>query len=245
MDSQTYGHPGKIFLIGCNITKRWQIRSVAQGEYQKRAGDKNEGISRYNNMTTTKDEKVIKRQMKVLLTTVDRYVSFISRSCKLEGNNYESSGGIRHYGFIPSDTKRILDTLSRLYFHMDSQGHKFLDIGCGIGNVVLLANLVGFDACGLEYNEEIYNVGKDLIGRDRILRGDMNAFTEYDKYDVLYYYEPICEIKAMLEFAAKLAEMMKRGAYVIPNGVARPFRKSNKFKEVILSEYHHTIFKKK
>lgn len=194
----------------------------------------------------TKNEAVIKRQMGALLSTVEKYVWFIGQSHKLEGSNYKSKGGTRHYGFIPSNTERVLDTLSRLHFHMDSgRSYKFLDIGCGIGNIVLLANFVGFDAYGLEYNEKIYNVGKNLIGEHRILRGDMTKFTEYDKYDVLYYYEPIYEVKVMIEFAKKLAKMMKRGAYVIPNGVDTPFRKSNEFKEIVLCEYNHAIFKKK
>lgn len=161
--------------------------------------------------------------IKTLERSISRYISSISESHGLS-NDYKSTKGIHHYGFVPMDTMAIVETLIRLHYHMtESQHskyklygkHKFLDIGCGIGNIVLLALIVGFDAHGLEYNKKIYEVAKGLIGKHRVFKGDMLDSKRYGEYDVLYYYVPIANCKVMDRFAGKLARAMKRGAYVV------------------------------
>jgi len=123
--------------------------------------------------------------------------------------------------------------------------YSFLDIGCGIGNIVLLARKVGFDAYGLEYNEKIYDIAKRFLGESRIFKGDMTSFRDYDKYDVLYYYIPIEDGNVMESFAAKLAKAVKPGAYIIPNGCSGVFHYSKEFDKLNLAEGSYSIYRKK
>jgi 2-polyprenyl-3-methyl-5-hydroxy-6-metoxy-1,4-benzoquinol methylase len=192
-----------------------------------------------------------KRQIEILSATVDRYISLLIRGDDGSASicdSYQSIEGTRHFGFIPSHTQRILDTLYRLSLYVGSKyrrQYRFLDIGCGIGNIVLLASMVGFNAYGLEYNEKIYSMAKRMMGPHRIFKGDMNKFTEYNQYDILYYYQPICQNKTMLEFAKKLAKVMKCGAYVIPNGTDIPFTESNRFEKIELCQHScHSVFRR-
>lgn len=164
------------------------------------------------------------RLVDILSSSIRRYISFISDSHRI-AYGYKSTKGIMHYGFVPMNTESILETLFRLYHYMEScRGlHKFLDIGCGIGNIVLLAQKVGFDAYGLEYNKKIYDIAKGLMGRNHIFRGNMTDFGKYNEYDVLYYYVPMVNGKAMEEFVKKLIKTVKPGAYVIPCGSSWTF----------------------
>lgn len=186
----------------------------------------------------------------VLSGTISHYVSFISKSNNI-GGYYKSTRGTNHYGFIPSSPTSIGETLLRLRHHVDGGWgrHKFLDIGCGIGNIVLLANILGFDAYGLEYKKEIYDIAKSLAGKNNIFKGNMATFEKYSEYDVLYYYEPMCDGRAMEKFAIKLAKAMKVGAYVIPNGHARTFSGSKEFKLIKLmtqndGRFCHPVYRK-
>lgn len=180
-----------------------------------------------------RQEEMNNRLVDILSESVRRYISFISSSHKI-GDGYKSRKGIEHYGFIPTNTILILETLFRLYCHMEScpGEHKFLDIGCGIGNIVLLAYEIGFNAYGLEYNKKIYDIAKDLVNEDRIFKGDMTNFKKYGEYDVLYYYAPIYDRKIMNEFVEKLVKAVKPGAYVIPHEQDPAFRIPKKFETV-------------
>jgi len=184
----------------------------------------------------------------VLSEAVRSYIRFISHSYKIE-NHYKSRAGVNHFGFVPADTISISYTLFRLYHQMESERgkHKFLDIGCGIGNIVLLAHEIGFDAYGLEYNRKIYNVAKGIIGKDRIFLGDMTSFRGYGEYDVLYYYQPMVNFDAMNKFAERLIKAVKPGAYVIPRIGDWVIGRSKEFKSVTLrpGKSHGSIYKKK
>lgn len=196
-------------------------------------------------------DKMSEHIVSILSETIRGYISFISDSYKIR-DGYESTKGTKHYGFIPSRTMSILEALYVLYIHMDggyrhyNNRYSFLDIGCGIGNVVLLAEKVGFDAYGLEYNNKIYNVAKKFIDKYHIFKGDMTNFRNYDKYDVLYCYSPINDGKVMTKFTAKLAKAVKPGAYVILNGYSYIFGSSKEFELVKLkSNSYYPIYRKK
>lgn len=183
-----------------------------------------------------------------LSEVVRSYIRFISSSYKI-GDCYKSRAGISHYGFVPADTMSISYTLLRLYHRMESEKgkHKFLDIGCGIGNIVLLAHEIGFDAYGLEYDEKIYDIAKGIVGKDHIFLGDMTSFRRYGEYDVLYYYQPMVNLDAMDKFGKRLVRVVKPGAYVIPRIGDWAISKSKEFKSVKLfpGKNNGPIYRKK
>jgi len=97
---------------------------------------------------------------------------------------------------------------------------KFLDCGCGIGNIVMLAALMGFDATGIEFSQKIFNVAEILreaggYPRWSIIKGNILKYKDYSKYDVIYYYCPLVDNGLEEEFENRLADMMRVGAIVI------------------------------
>lgn len=195
------------------------------------------------NKMRSRESEMDHRLVGILSESIRNYISFISRFHKLSGG-YKSTKGIDHYGFIPANTKEVSKTLIGLYNHVRGDGYnmgecKFLDIGCGIGNIVLLACHIGFNAYGLEYNKEIYNIARSLIvGSARIFKGNMSTFKKYGEYDVLYYYVPIADGREMEKFAKKLTKAMKVGAYVIPRGHAITFDRPKEFERIKLGPKH-------
>lgn len=194
-------------------------------------------------MENTQESKIY-----LLKKLVIDYVSFIAKRYDLNDETYSSktkaSDGSfpKHFGFIPTSLHyNIIDTLLLLYNHIKHTAHGekhpiyFLDIGCGIGNIVKIADFIGFWAYGLEYNTKIYNVAKKLIGKHNAIKGDMLTFKNYHKYDVLYYYQPMPDYNLMQDFAIKLAKKMKVGTYVIPNG-DNSFGKMKSFQSIHLGE---------
>ena len=74
--------------------------------------------------------------------------------------------------------------------HSLNPGANFLDIGSGLGNVVMLANALGYKAKGIEINEDLkrYNSGLDIIW------GNVFSNTSIFKgIDVIYMYRPLVD----------------------------------------------------
>jgi len=96
----------------------------------------------------------------------------------------------------------------------------------------LLADTIGYKASGLEYDSKICKVARKLVYTSTTMKGDMRTFRNYNKYDVLYYYQPMMGTETMTKFSAKLAKAMKPGAYIMCYGTAFGFRHSSEFKNI-------------
>lgn len=129
-----------------------------------------------------------------------------------------------HYTYIARITEDILSMLIPIRQHFDRMRKapsriKFLDCGCGIGNVVLLARGLGFDAYGIEYDKETLAYGKNLfkkLGQDpaRLFQGDLLEFDGFDEYDVLYLYCPMVDSRKQRIFQDRLLIGAKVGALI-------------------------------
>jgi 2-polyprenyl-3-methyl-5-hydroxy-6-metoxy-1,4-benzoquinol methylase len=169
-----------------------------------------------------------------------RCTVFISKVCELNSGDYKLRKGTTCFGNIPYSYIEILakelEIIQRRLYKKLRRKPKFLDIGCGIGNLVMLASFLDYEAAGLEYNLKTYRVAKKLcnitLPDSKIIKGDMRTFKHYSEYDVLYCYQPIADYKKMDEFTIKLAEEMKSGAYVICVGTGHGFVHSKKFKSI-------------
>jgi SAM-dependent methyltransferase len=79
----------------------------------------------------------------------------------------------------------------RLIQRMCGAGLRFLDVGCGAGNKVWIAQALGFEAYGLEINPKYAEIAGECVGTNRILCHDGISFPDYDDYDVIYFYNPM------------------------------------------------------
>ena len=67
----------------------------------------------------------------------------------------------RWHSFVPGDYARILDAL--LPFR--APGRTFLELGSATGVIAIMADLLGFDACGIELDESLVRLADALAER--------------------------------------------------------------------------------
>ena len=102
---------------------------------------------------------------------------------------------------------------------------KFLDVGCGVGQKVFIAHLLGFDAYGLELREELLKEArsitldlymyKDHGLDDYFMQGDALKFKNFGASDVIYFYCPLFEDKLETRLEKNIAKQAKKGTIVI------------------------------
>jgi len=169
------------------------------------------------------------------------------------------------YPFIPITTGRIFRTFYKLreflnkragkttYIHeplasiYDDKKVRFLDAGCGIGNVLFMANHFGLanQFIGLEYFEKTAEAAEMFLGLKNpntwsrcgyeIRRRDILTYRHYKQYDFIYYFHPFSDNKKEGEFERRIEDQMKVGAILIAmmKGDHR-IRKDDRFKQIPL-----------
>lgn len=157
-----------------------------------------------------------------------------------------------HHPFIPTHNPvKTLNYLRRARDYIRKRDGirytaNFLDCGCGIGNIMLLAHAVGFDNVGgVEYDDKTCKFAKQLLGRrGKVFKEDLIEFKNYAYYNVIYYFEPMhCEQKRAI-FMKKLVNDTKVGTILITNGNSAVFRDSRKFKMVNPGQYGIPMYEK-
>lgn len=113
-------------------------------------------------------------------TNARLYLQFLIKNKALF--NYER--GLNFWSNIPIQSTEI-NQLYKYYF----KGAKFLDLGCGIGNVLFYAQNIGYDVTGVEFNAdyEIYLKPYKYIIQD--IRNIQPNFLK--QFDVIYTYKPL------------------------------------------------------
>jgi hypothetical protein len=81
----------------------------------------------------------------------------------------EARGGTFHH-LIPADAEGAYQQLGQLR----DRHHTFLELGSGMGVITILADLLGFEAHGIEIEEGLVDLSRDLAER----HGSSASFTE-------------------------------------------------------------------
>jgi SAM-dependent methyltransferase len=104
---------------------------------------------------------------------------------------------------------------------------KFLDVGCGLGQKVYLATIMGMDAEGLDFMAEYVKKAKELIDfyseleywsahhKDLIFRANALTFKRYAQYDMIYFYRPIAEQNGQMKLEKRILKTAKVGAVAV------------------------------
>ena len=93
---------------------------------------------------------------------------FISMS-KKNGLRTETDRTVsdKSYPFIPHTFLDIYYVLERVekYFYKKNLGHPptFLDAGCGVGNIMLIADAIGFEVSGIDLNPDLIEMAHHLL----------------------------------------------------------------------------------
>lgn len=91
-----------------------------------------------------------------------------------------------------------------------ASGARFLDVGCGLGGKVSIAQSLGFDAYGLEINRKYAEIAAECLGTTRVFHQDGVAFPDYGRFDVIYFYNPMPSD----ELETAILTNAKRGALI-------------------------------
>lgn len=67
----------------------------------------------------------------------------------------------RWHSFVPAEYGRVLDALLPLR----APGRRFLEWGSAAGVITIMADLLGFDACGIELDASLVRMAEDLARR--------------------------------------------------------------------------------
>jgi len=155
----------------------------------------------------------------ILFGVIQRFVGYFTRdSVQASGNDTRSE-----YPFVPMPLRLVYDQLRAVQARLLERGGegagkpRFLDIGCGIGNIMLLAEQMEFDVYGFEKDLYPRQIARKLFGEERVGSDDIWDFDRYHAYDVLYYFRPFAERQHQLRFEAMIEAQMRPGAILIAN----------------------------
>lgn len=151
---------------------------------------------------------------------INRFVGFHSREAAQKTGNDTSC----EYPFVAMDSRQVFEQvrftaryLARKAAACPGPPPRFLDIGCGIGNVLLIAEQFGFDVRGIEKDPYSFPVAARLIGEERIFQADIWSHEGYGDHEVLYYFRPFCQREPQLRFERLVEDRMRSGAILIAN----------------------------
>lgn len=152
---------------------------------------------------------------------INRFIGYFTRDSQRQSQNDPES----EYPFVPMDTRQVYDQLRFVHTFLTNSDSEqlaneplsFLDIGCGIGNVLLVAEMMEFSVEGLEKDEYPFSVAAKLIGQEKVVQSDIWEYDHYHTFDVIYYFRPFHEGNLERRFERFIEDQLKPGGILIAN----------------------------
>ena len=170
---------------------------------------------------TEEEYNDLRKDSDIMYSLANKFAGLVKREAGVNDQPYTEE----QYGYIPTHPHNFAQALRVVKQDMrknnpknySNYGGTFLECGCGIGTILMVASSAefGFEAHGIENNPKLVEVAKRLIGTDRIREGDISIFPNYGKYDVIFYYCPYCTESKEKAFELFLEKNVKPGAYII------------------------------
>lgn len=138
------------------------------------------------------------------------------------------------YEYIPLPENQFLDQLHKVKLLLRKKVPTFIDVGCGIGSKVFLAQgVLGSCCCGIEITKSYVKVARELTKQtsqeyhfgkvvpelddeQRIIHGDALAHS-YAPYNVIYFFCPLTDHLLQRELEERIVATAKRGAFILAN----------------------------
>lgn len=156
----------------------------------------------------------------IFFNVINRFVGFYSRDAARETRNDTDC----EYPFVAMDTRQIFAQMDFVsdFLGLDRENPippqpRLLDVGCGIGNVLLIAEQFGFEVYGFEKDDYSFPIAAKLIGEERVAQADIWTYEGYGEYEVIYYYRPFSGRQQQLRFEKLIEDTMKTGGILIAN----------------------------
>ncbi len=177
---------------------------------------------KYSNLLAMLDKQryqlSCEEELDILLGVINRFIGYFTRDSIRETKNDTKT----EYPFVPMDTRQAFEQILAARRHFDSQGSfnrplTFIDIGCGIGQIMLMAEMAGFDAFGIEKDPYPCTIAQRLMGKDKVLLEDIWNFDGYGNFDVIYYFRPFSTKELQSRFEKMVEDELKPGGLIIGN----------------------------
>lgn len=68
----------------------------------------------------------------------------------------------------------------------------FLDVGCGVGDKLLIAHNKGLDSDGIELSPTLANAARQVSPLSFVFETDLFKFKHYNNYDIIFVFNPTC-----------------------------------------------------
>jgi len=145
-------------------------------------------------------------------------------------NQSQEEKDVDAYVYIPSHRGEAMSNahkmLQRIRFNMPFEGYNhgpttFYDIGCGIGDKLLLGYAAGFDrAIGVEMNEGTSYVARCVLDQTLHLPVNISTMNAFDlalveDNSMLYTYMPIRDEDTLEKLYAHIFDLMSRSSNVV------------------------------
>lgn len=154
----------------------------------------------------------------VLFGIINRFIGFFTQDSQHHSQNDPES----EYPFVPMDTRQVFAQLKFVRELLAESGRQapapsFLDIGCGIGNILLFAEQMDFAVYGLEKDEYPCAIATKLIGKDKVVQQDIWEYDDFHTFDVIYYFRPFHDGTLERRFERFIEDRLKPGGVLIAN----------------------------
>ena len=165
-----------------------------------------------NELTARQEEQDI------LFGVINRFIGYFTRTAVPHTTNDTTS----EYPFVAMDTRQAYEQIRIAKHHLlktrnGDQPLSFIDVGCGIGNILLLAECMDFTIFGIEKDSGSIGIARDLVGESFVSQEDIWHFRRLSDFDVVYYFRPFCEKFSQLKFEKLIEDSVKPGGVLIAN----------------------------
>jgi SAM-dependent methyltransferase len=163
-------------------------------------------------------------------------VTSVGRNAELVTHDRRQFGAMR-YPYIPFDHTLFLRALIALRWKLHHEGYgkpytketprpRFIDVGCGIGDKLLLAHQLACEAYGIEADPYLIRYAKRVLGvtdsetlaREQmiplIVQGDALRVI-YDSYQIIYLDAPFQDKKVEARLERRIYSQAALGAFIV------------------------------
>ncbi len=181
-------------------------------------------IERCNKLETENQD--LKKDFYCMVGVAEDFIRIAHPYTYQEARDLSSKKG--YFPFIPHSLSSVLRLLKEAEkVSREAQGKSysslFLDAGCGVGNIMRLAQAMGYIAHGVERCRKNVKIarravsarvetGRGFANITKVFCGDLFNFKHYGKYDVIYYFCPMSKHDIEVEFEHLVEDGMKVGA---------------------------------
>ncbi|PIE59986.1 MAG: SAM-dependent methyltransferase [Desulfobulbus propionicus] len=158
------------------------------------------------------------QEQDILFGVINRFIGYFTRRVVSATSNDTSC----EYPFVAMDTRQAYEQIRLARSFLVKSGKdmvqvSFIDIGCGIGNILLLAEMMEFSVYGIEKDKASLSIARSLVGDGCVSQEDIWEFNQLGAYDVVYYFRPFCTEEMQVKFEHLIEEQLKQGGILIAN----------------------------